>query len=391
MKLCVVSFKECWQDEVGDWFSFGGFPLQMRAISSLFDQTTMVVVRGHSRNGGIPLPRNLRVVALRRPTGRNTRRKLSVLAHLPYYLAKIDNIVQDSDVVHVPLPGDIAFLGMLVGLMRRKYLIARYGSSWETTPVTTLMNKVTKAFMRFFAGGHNVMLATGIGELQPAPNMNWLYVTAISKPEISSFSPNLDRTANKPLRLAYVGRLSPEKGVMYLVQALGLLREEEDQSEKTVMLTIVGDGPQKEDLVNLAEEERCSDTIEFVGQLNRSDLINCLLGIDICVLPSLTESFCKARLDAMLCGVPVITTGVGFGREIIGQDGERGWLIPSRDPYALAQILRDISSETHDWAFIRKRCRTYAEKFTLEDWSQKIGDICARQWNITLNNGKFQK
>ena len=62
--------------------------------------------------------------------------------------------------------------------------------------------------------------------------------------------------------------------------------------------------------------------------------------MDVCVLPSLTESFCKARLDAFLCGVPVITTAVGFGREIIGEDGERGWIVTSSDAQALAAVLK---------------------------------------------------
>jgi hypothetical protein len=89
MRLCVVSFKHCWQDETGQWMSSGGFPLQMEGVGSLFDEMTMLIVSVPPRSGGIPLPRHARVVPLRLPTGADTRRKLSVLAHLPTYLATI--------------------------------------------------------------------------------------------------------------------------------------------------------------------------------------------------------------------------------------------------------------------------------------------------------------
>jgi glycosyltransferase involved in cell wall biosynthesis len=155
-------------------------------------------------------------------------------------------------------------------------------------------------------------------------------------------------------------------------------------------LTIIGDGPQREELTRLAEDERCTDWVKFTGQLSRSDLIDRLLETDVCVLPSLTESYCKARLDAMLCGVPVVTTEVGFGRQIIGRDGERGWLVSTGNAMSLAQVLYRILTEPRDWSSLRKRCREYAERFTLEGWVQEIGRICARNWNIQFENGKLE-
>ena len=390
MNLCVVSFKECWQNEFGEWFSYGGFPLQMASIGSLFNEMSLVVVRGRPRDGGIRLPTNARVVAMRRPAGRNTWRKVYVLLTLPYYLTIIARYVLECDVAHVPLPGDIPFLGMFVALFMRKRLIARYGSSWEVTPVTTIMNRVTKMCMRLFAGGRNIMLATGVGNSRPAKDMDWLYVTVISEDEIASVRPDFDRAPGNTLQLAYVGRLSIEKGIEYLVRALSFLRNEIGLSDSTLRLSIIGYGPQREELTRLVELERCTDWVHFTGQLNRSDTIDRLLETDICVLPSLTESFCKARLDAMFCGVPVVTTEVGFGREIIGRDGERGWLASTGNVMSLAQVLYRILIEPHDWSSLRKRCREYAERFTLEGWAQEIGRICARNWNIQFENGKLK-
>ena len=89
MHLCVVSFKQCWQAATGEWLSYGGFPAQMAALATLFDDLTIVVAQAEPRAGGMPLPPGARVVALRNPSGAGFRRKMSVLRGSPAYLARI--------------------------------------------------------------------------------------------------------------------------------------------------------------------------------------------------------------------------------------------------------------------------------------------------------------
>jgi glycosyltransferase involved in cell wall biosynthesis len=278
---------------------------------------------------------------------------------------------------------------MLVALALRKRLIARYCSSWETTTQTTLMNRVTRQCMRRFAGGGNVMLATGAGDAPPAAHMHWVFSTAISQSELAAHQPDLLRASGQPLRIAYVGRLAPEKGVVDLIEALGLLRSGATLPEQMPRLTIIGDGPQRPMLAARIKQLGYGDRVDFTGQLDRVALLHQLSAIDLCVLPSLTESFCKARLDAMLCGVPIITTDVGFGREIVGHDGERGWLVPAGDAPALANRLQQVMHDSINWPAMRSRCRSFVEMHTLEMWGQQIGQICARQWQLPFEDGKL--
>src|SRR2546430_12640880 len=107
-------------------------------------------------------------------------------------------------------------------------------------------------------------------------------------------------------------------------------------------------------------------------------------------LPSLSEGFCKARLDAMVCGVPVIATDVGFGREIVGSDGERGWVVPPGDVPTLVAALRRVVTEPLDWPGLRLRCRKYAEGQTLQAWACRIARLCAQQWNMSIVKGKLR-
>ncbi len=348
VRVCIVSYKECWQDATGRWLSHGGFPSQMAAIASLFQETTLVIVRGAARPGGIPLSTDIRIVPLSGPVGTDARRKLSVLASLPYYLSAMTPRIRAADAVHVPLPGDLSLLALLVACALRKPLIARYGGSWISNTQTTLMDRVTRQCMRVFAGGRNIMLATGDDHTPPAPRMHWIFSTALTEAELIAIRPRLDRRLADPPRVVYVGRLSPEKGVDQLVRAIAHLRQE---------------------------------------GVARAALSRRLLDADIAVQPSLSEGMCKAWLDAFAHGVPVVASAVGAAAAVIGRAGERGWLVPPGDVRALAVALQRALNAPIDWSALRARCRAYVDGRTLEGWAQAIRARCEHAWGVTLRNG----
>lgn len=388
MKLSVISSKVCWEDGTGRWYSTGGFPLQMAAIGSLFSDMALLVLRGEAEAGGIPLPEKARVIALPRPAGRDFRRKLSVFFNQRFYFRQIAQFVKEADVVHVPLPGDLPFLGLVVALFSGKPLIARYCGLWEDTSNATVMNRVTKACLRVFAGGRRVMLATGVGSEPPAPRMHWIFSTPLSAAELAQIRPVLDRGLGNPARLVYIGRLSEEKGVNYLIQAIRRLKE--DGFQPLPQVTLIGNGPERPTLEGLVRELRCTDAIHFAGQLDRTMLSSQLMQADLCIQPSLTEGYSKAWLDAMAHGLPLVASDVGAARFVTGTEGERGWLVPPGSAGALADQLREILSGSIDWPALRKRCRQYVEGRTLEAWAEEIGQICARQWNISLVDNRLQ-
>jgi glycosyltransferase involved in cell wall biosynthesis len=130
--------------------------------------------------------------------------------------------------------------------------------------------------------------------------------------------------------------------------------------------------------------------VSFAGQLERSALSAALSRADLCVQPSLTEGFSKAWLDAFAHGLPVLASEVGAARVVLGGEGERGWLVPPGDAAALAAALRRVLTAPIDWPALRQRCRAYVEGMTLEEWSRRIGERCARQWGWTLGNGRLR-
>ena len=134
-----------------------------------------------------------------------------------------------------------------------------------------------------------------------------------------------------------VGRLSPEKGLEYLISAI---REVVNLYPRTKVL-LVGDGDEK---YRLSLQEKVKDLelsshIFFVGFYeNVPHILRCL---DIFSLPSLTEGFNRSLLEAMACGLPVVATAVGGNVEIV-QDGVNGLLVLPSNPGALAFAITEL-------------------------------------------------
>src|SRR6185369_1529040 len=134
----------------------------MQALSDLFDETTLVVPCASplSRVGEISLEgHNLSVAPLTTPAGRGLARKLG----LPFWLLRntpaILRELMKADAVHAPIPGDVGTIGMILAFILRKPLFVRHCGNW-LNPVTTAEH-FWKWFMERFAGGRQVMLATG--------------------------------------------------------------------------------------------------------------------------------------------------------------------------------------------------------------------------------------
>ncbi len=160
-----------------------------------------------------------------------------------------------------------------------------------------------------------------------------------------------------PLRVLYVGRLSPEKGVDILLRAWALL----DHQVVTASLTIVGDGPERPALEALAAELSISDQVAFTGALPRADALARLSSASLLVLSSICyETFGLAVLEAASLGVPSIVANIG-GQASLVKDGITGRLVPPGDPTSLASALRELLSDPDGLRRMGEAARTAFE------------------------------
>jgi len=120
-------------------------------------------------------------------------------------------------------------------------------------------------------------------------------------------------------RLLFVGRVSQQKGLTYLLQAIA------QSDTKPTRLTIVGDGPLRSPLENEARSLGLEDIVHLHGWADRTDLPAIYQNHDIFVLPSLDEGMPNVILEAMASGLPIICTAIAGNEELVDQ--QNGWVV----------------------------------------------------------------
>lgn len=129
------------------------------------------------------------------------------------------------------------------------------------------------------------------------------------------------------------GRLAPQKGLEYLLEAFDLLSS---RGQRDVVLVVVGDGVLREPLKQTCRELGIDDRVIFTGY--REDIGDVVSASDYIVLPSLREGLSIALLEAMAAGKPIVTTSIGSNQEAT-DNGRVARIVPPKDVVALADSI----------------------------------------------------
>jgi glycosyltransferase involved in cell wall biosynthesis len=140
------------------------------------------------------------------------------------------------------------------------------------------------------------------------------------------------------LRLLFVGRLRYYKGLQYLLRAM---------ADIDAWLMVVGSGPMQAEWQALASELGLVDRVTFLGEVPDAGLPAYYHAADVFVLPACerSEAFGTVQIEAMAAGLPVVCTELGTGTSFVNRDGETGFVVPPRDPAALAQAINRLLAD----------------------------------------------
>ena len=164
---------------------------------------------------------------------------------------------------------------------------------------------------------------------------------------------------------ATVGALIARKGQELAIRALADLSEGD--------LLLVGKGPDKARLRELADSLDLGSRVHFLGPVDHRLLPVILSAADAMVLPSASEGLANAWIEALACGTPVVIADAGGAREVV-TGPEAGRIVP-RDPAAIAAALREILAKPPP----RGKVAEYAARFS---WQANAAGLAAHYEEI---------
>ncbi|MGI6081894.1 MAG: glycosyltransferase family 4 protein [Limnochordia bacterium] len=270
--------------------------------------------------------------------------------------------IPQASLVHVHASPDLLFLSGLAQRPRRPRVLTVHGFHGRGGPVSYRLaavcaNRYAEALISVSDSERRLLLAGGA---DPA-RLHRIYngVADVASARI---------TDGPEFRVAFVGRLSPVKGVDVLLSAFSLLQRSLAGSAP-LLLDIMGTGPQEEELRRMAIELGIAQHVRFLGYV--PDAAERLAEYDVFCLPSREDMCPLVCVEAMSQGKPVVATNVGGLPELVVPE-QTGFLVPSEDAEALSAALRRLVEDPPLRARMGNAARRrFEESFTQETMARQ--------------------
>lgn len=165
------------------------------------------------------------------------------------------------------------------------------------------------------------------------------------------------------------GRLAPEKSWDTLLKAAKKVQ----QRHPDLRVVLIGDGPEKEALQDLAAELGIAERVTFTGELPFSDVVRYLKAADLFGFASITETQGLVTMEALTAGLPVVAVDASGTRDIV-QDGEQGFLVPN-DADALAASINRLLDSPETVQRFRSNALDRAGEFDVRHCAMKLVDV----------------
>jgi len=273
-----------------------------------------------------------------------------IIPHIPLRLP-----LHQSDLIHIiSTYPTLTDLGLIVGKILGKPMIVTHqldggAEGWLGRAATelyhhTLAGPLIHLADRVVATSHSYAATSPIlsGILEKVKIIPNAVDETVFNPDADGSRVTAEYGLERTRNVLFVGRLVPYKGVEYLLSAIRILRRE----FADIRLLLVGEGELEWRLRSRAEELGIGEQVVFAGHVPNSGLPPFYASSELTVLPSVSrlEAFGITLIEAMACGKPVVASSIPGVREVV-EDGVTGYLVPPRDPHALAGAISRILRE----------------------------------------------
>ena len=280
---------------------------------------------------------------------------------------------KEYGIIHAHLASSHAITAVIAAKLFNKKVVLKLGGAGPTGDVGTSMTSIIGKYkLKFIRNKVDAFIVPTIEIKNELTNNHFpeskIYNIA-NGVNTGLFTPASEEekyTLRRELRLPgknlviYAGRIELGKGVDVLLKSW----ESVVQKFPEAHLLILGEGSLKDDLIREVGNKNCRQQVHFLG--NDEAVSKYLQASDIFVLPSLAEGLSNALLEAMACGLPVITTNIGGTDEII-INGKNGILIELQDEVALTDKMLFLFNNPQETKNLGNQARkTVEDSYTIE-------------------------
>ena len=298
---------------------------------------------------------------------------------IPSILTALKRIyLEDPDAIFISTPGPVGLLGLLAARLLSIKSVGVYHTDFtlEAVEITDSEDlcKHIESYVNWFY--------TAVGEIM-VPTKEYIEILekrGLDPDRMKIFPRGIDTESFLPLpsssssngnglHLLYVGRISRDKNLDFLMEIYEALRMDSEDLD----LTLVGDGPYLEEM---KRRFRGRNDICFTGALPYSELPEVYSSSDLLLFPSKTDTFGMVVLEAQACGLPTVVSDIGGPKEII-VDGETGYVARSDDLAdwkEKSQMILDRARTKHEeYSRMGKAARCRAEQDY--SWAEKLSGL----------------
>ncbi len=167
-------------------------------------------------------------------------------------------------------------------------------------------------------------------------------------------------------RMVMAGRLAEPKDYATLLEALAVLV---GKRKLDVRLVVLGEGTNKAMLHDKARALGIADCVEWMGWVDNIHAV--MATCDVFTFASTYEGFGNVLVEAMACGLPVVSTDCPGGPREILEGGKHGFLVPIRDHVAIADAVESLATDPAVYADYKKRALERAESFDVASVAER--------------------
>ena len=249
----------------------------------------------------------------------------------------------DSDILHFHMPNPMGELAYLIARPRRGRVVVTYHSDIVRQRLTGLLYA---PLQRAFLSRARLIMPTSQRYLETSatlrPHRDRCRVVPLGIPletyeeseSSRAFGGKIRAQTPGKIRIVFLGVLRYYKGLTFLLEAMRDLPRE-------ACLCIGGEGPERATLERRAAELGIADRVLFLGELSHDEAVGLLRAGDVFCLPAhlRSEAFGLSQIEAMACGLPVVSTNLPTGVPEVNRDGETGRVVQPANPGALRDAL----------------------------------------------------